>query len=171
MPVVRVTYPEGALTDKQKEALAVPLIDAVMIQEVNPVNEVARNATFIVYNEIPKKDCYVSDEPFWLVEGMTASGFFNQRRRDDAQAAVVKAFTDVLGDDGKSTELGGVRIAPSYLLRLYFLLIEIPEGSWCAAGRPASALDIGHMIGTDKNPERWTEMKVNTAKMQASRPS
>ena len=171
MPVVRVTYPQGALTDKQKEALAVPLIDAVMIQEVNPVNEVARNATFIVYNEIPKKNCYVSKEPFWLVEGMTAAGFFNQKRRDDAQAAVVKAFTDVLGDDGKSTELGGVRIAPSYLLRLYFLLIEIPEGSWCAAGLPVSALDIGHMIGTDKNPDRWTEMKVNTAKMQASRPS
>jgi phenylpyruvate tautomerase PptA (4-oxalocrotonate tautomerase family) len=86
MPVVRVTYPEGALTDKQKEALAVPLIDAVMIQEVNPVNEVARNATFIVYNEIPKKNCYVSKEPFWLVEGMTAAGFFNQKRRDEAQA-------------------------------------------------------------------------------------
>jgi phenylpyruvate tautomerase PptA (4-oxalocrotonate tautomerase family) len=66
MPVIRVTYPEGGLTDKQKEALAVPLIDAVMIQEVDPVNEVARNATFIVYNEIPKKNCYVSNEPFWL---------------------------------------------------------------------------------------------------------
>ena len=171
MPVIRVTYPEGGLTDKQKEALAVPLIDAVMIQEVDPVNEVARNATFIVYNEIPKKNCYVSKEPFWLVEGMTAAGFFNQARRDEAQAAVVKAFTDVLGDDGKSIEMEGVRIAPSYLLRLYFLLIEIPEGSWCAAGRPASALDIGHMIGTDKNPERWSEMKVNAAKMQASRPS
>jgi hypothetical protein len=65
----------------------------------------------------------------------------------------------------------GVRIAPSYLLRLYFLLIEIPKGSWCAAGGPASALDIGHLIGTDKNPERWSKMKVNTAKMQASRPS
>jgi hypothetical protein len=51
------------------------------------------------------------------------------------------------------------------------LLIDIPEGSWCAAGRPCSALDIGHMIGADKNTERWFEMKVNTAKMQASRPS
>ena len=55
MPVVRVTYPEGGLTDKQKEALAVPLIDAVMIQEVNPVNEVARNATFIVYTRFQGK--------------------------------------------------------------------------------------------------------------------
>ena len=63
MPVIRVTCPENALTDQQKEALATLLIDAVMIQEVDPVNEVARNATFIVHNEIPKKNCYVSKEP------------------------------------------------------------------------------------------------------------
>jgi phenylpyruvate tautomerase PptA (4-oxalocrotonate tautomerase family) len=112
MPVIRVTYPEGGLTDNQKEALAVPLIDAVMIQEVDPVNEVARNATFIVYNEIPKKNCYVSKEPFWLVEGMTAAGFFNQKRQDEAEAAVVKAFTDVLGDDGKSIEMGASELHP-----------------------------------------------------------
>jgi hypothetical protein len=102
---------------------------------------------------------------------MTAASFFNQKRRDEAQAAVVKAFTDVVGDDGKSIEMEGVRIAPSYLLRLYFLLIEIPEGSWCATGRPVSTLDIGHVIGTDKNLERWSEMRMNVAEMQASRPS
>jgi phenylpyruvate tautomerase PptA (4-oxalocrotonate tautomerase family) len=171
MPVIRVTMSENALTDKQKEALAPRLIDAVMTQEVDPVTEVARNATFIVYNEVPKKNCYMSKEPFWLVEAMTAAGFFNQKRRDTAAVAVTKAFTDVLGDDGKSTVMEGVRIAPSYLARLYFLLIEIPEGSWGYYGREASALEIGHMIGSDKDSERWSELKVNVAKLQAARPS
>ena len=66
-----------------------------------------------------------------------------------------------------STEFGACELH-AYLLRLYFLLIEISEGQWCAAGRAVSALDIGHLIGTDENPERWSEMRVNTANMQAA---
>jgi phenylpyruvate tautomerase PptA (4-oxalocrotonate tautomerase family) len=171
MPVIRVTHPTNALTDKQKDKLAPLLIDAVMRQEVDPVTDVARGATFIVFNEIPQKDCYISKEPFWLVEGFTCAGFFTQKRRDTAHAAVNKAFVDVLGDDGSSVELAGIRIAPKFLRRLYFLLIEIPEGSWGALGRQTSALEVGQTIGSDKDPERWSELKVNTAKQQASRPS
>jgi phenylpyruvate tautomerase PptA (4-oxalocrotonate tautomerase family) len=171
MPIIRVTYPEKALTTQQKDKLAPLLIDAVMRQEVDPVTEAARDATFIVFSEIPQKDCYVSKDPFWLVEGMTAAGFFTQKRRDAAHTAVNKAFVDVLGDDGSSIEWEGVRIAPKFLKRLYFLLIEIPEGSWGLGGRQTSALEIGHIIGSDKDPARWSELKVNVAKLQASRPS
>jgi phenylpyruvate tautomerase PptA (4-oxalocrotonate tautomerase family) len=171
MPIIRVTYPEKALTTQQKDKLAPLLIDAVMRQEVDPVTESARDATFIVFSEIPQKDCYVSKDPFWLVEGMTAAGFFTQKRRDAAHAAVNKAFVDVLGDDGSSIEWEGVRVAPKFLKRLYILLIEIPEGSWGVLGRQMSALEIGHVIGADKDPERWSELKVNVAKLQASRSS
>jgi hypothetical protein len=52
MPVIRVTCPENVLTSEQKEQLAPLLIDAVMTQEVDPVTDVARNATFLVYHEI-----------------------------------------------------------------------------------------------------------------------
>jgi phenylpyruvate tautomerase PptA (4-oxalocrotonate tautomerase family) len=171
MPVIRVTYPAKALTDKQKEALAPLLIDAVMLQEVDPITENAKNATLVVFNEIPQKDCYMSKEPCWFVEAMVAAGFLNQKRRDAAQAAVNKAFVEVLGDDGSSIVLEGVRVSPKYLSRLWVLLIEIPEGSWVWAGRQTSALEIGHIIGSDKDPDRWSEVKVNTAKLQASRPS
>src|ERR1700681_4860869 len=119
MPVIRVTCPENTLTDKQKEELAPLLIDAVMLQEVDPITETARNATFIVFNEIPQKNCFLSNEPFWLVEAMTAAGFFTQKRRDRTQTAVTQAFLKVLGDDGSSTDLVCVRIAPTYLRRLY----------------------------------------------------
>jgi phenylpyruvate tautomerase PptA (4-oxalocrotonate tautomerase family) len=171
MPVIRVTYPAQALTDKQKEALAPLLIDAVMLQEVDPVTEMARNATLVVFNEIPQKDCYMSKEPGWLVEAMAAAGFFNQKRREAAQAAVAKAFVEVLGDDGSSIVFEDVRVSPKYLSRLWVLLIEIPEGSWGWVGRQTSALEIGHIIGSDKDPDRWSELEVNGAKLQASRPS
>jgi phenylpyruvate tautomerase PptA (4-oxalocrotonate tautomerase family) len=166
MPVIRVTCPENVLTAQQKEQFAPLLIDAVM---THPVTDVARNATFLVYNEVPQQNCFMGNEPFWLVEAMTAAGFFTQERRDRAQTAIAKAFLKVLGDDGSSVVLGGVRIAPAYLMRVYCLLIEIPEGSWGATGHGVSALEIGHMIGSDKDPQRWSELKVTTAKLQAAR--
>ena len=169
IPVIRVTRPENVLTARQKEQFAPLLIDAVMTQEVDPVTDVARNATFLVYNEVPQQNCFLGNEPFWLVEAMTAAGFFTQERRDRAQTAIAQAFLNVLGDDGSSVVLGGVRIAPAYLMRVYCLLIEIPEGSWGATGHGVSALEIGHMIGSDKDPQRWSELEVTTAKLQAAR--
>ncbi|MGW7530154.1 tautomerase family protein [Streptomyces sp. NPDC054783] len=171
MPCIRVTCPENSLTAEQKEQLAPLLIDAVMVQEVDPVTEPARNGTFIVFNEIPQRNCFMGNEPFWLVEGITAAGFFNQKRREAAHAAIGKAFLSVLGDDGSEIELNGVHISPAYLLRIYALLIEIPEGSWGCSGSTYSALEIGRLVGTDQDPERWSELKVNTSKHSAARPS
>ena len=169
MPVIRVTCPENALTTEQKADLAPRLIEAVMTQEVDPVTDVARNAAFIVYDEIAPENCPVSDEPFYLVEAMAAAGFFTQERRDAAQAAITKAFLSVLGDDGSSLQMNGHRISPAYLARLFSLLIEIPEGSWGATGRCLDALEIGELIGSNKDPKRWAELKVTTAKQQAAR--
>jgi phenylpyruvate tautomerase PptA (4-oxalocrotonate tautomerase family) len=172
MPIIRVTTPENTLTAEQKAQLAPLLVDAVMVEEVDPVTEAARNATFMVFTEIPQQDAFgANDQPFWLVEAMTAAGFFDQARRDDAQDRVAKAFVKVLGDDGSSVEMGGKTISPAFLAYLYCLIIEIPEGSWGFVGHTFSAPEIGQVIGSDKDPKRWSELKVNTAKLQASRPS
>jgi hypothetical protein len=56
----------------------------------------------------------------------------------------------VLDDDGSRSYLG----PPSFtkcLSRLYFVLIEIPEGSWRVIGRQTSALEIGYIVGSDKD--------------------
>jgi phenylpyruvate tautomerase PptA (4-oxalocrotonate tautomerase family) len=172
MPLIRITYPENALTAEQVAELAPLLVDAIMVEEVSPVSEAARNGTFVVYNEVPHpKAIGANGQPFWLVEAFVDAGFFNQARRDDAQDRVAKAFVTVLGDDDSSVEAGGKTVSPAYLARLYSLLIEIPEGSWGWLGGSTSALEIGEFIGTDKDPERWSELKQNTAKVQASRPS
>jgi hypothetical protein len=42
----------------------------MMPQEVDPVTEEATSVTFLVYNEIPTQNYFMSREPFWLVEGM-----------------------------------------------------------------------------------------------------
>jgi phenylpyruvate tautomerase PptA (4-oxalocrotonate tautomerase family) len=169
MPICRVTCPEHALTAEQKEKLAPLLLEAEACQEVDPVTDEARAVASIWFNEIPLRNCFPSKEPFLLVEMMTFAGFFTQARRDAAQAAITKAFTSVLGDDGSSTVMNGVRVAPAYLARLYSLLIENPEGSFAAGGAPLSALEVGHLIGSDKDPQRWSELKENTAKLTAAR--
>jgi hypothetical protein len=52
---------------------------------------------------------------------------------------------------------------------------EYPEASTRCSGTTYSALEIGHLVGTDLNPdlnpERWSELKVNTGKYEAARPS
>ena len=172
MPVIRVTYPENALTAEQVDKLAPLLVDAVMVEEVDPVSEEARNGTFVVFEELPPgKAIGAKGQPFWFLEAFVDAPFFTQARRDAAQLAVRKAFVEVLGDDGSSVERNGKTIAPAYLARLYSLLVEIPEGSWGWLGHTTSALEIGQFIGTDKDPERWAELKDVTAKMKADRVS
>jgi hypothetical protein len=50
-------------------------------------------------------------------------------------------------------------------------MIEIPEGSWGAEGHTLSSPEIGQIIGSDKVPERWSELQQNSAKLSADRPS
>ena len=172
MPLIRVTSPENSFSAEQKAELAPLLVDAVMVEEVDPVTEAARDAVFIVFNHVPRPNAFgANGQPFWLVESSVDAGFFNQARRDAAQARVAKAFVTVLGDDGSSIERGGQTISPAYLRYLYSLMIEIPEGSWGTYGQTLSAPEIGVLIGSDKDPERWSELKVNSAKLSASRPS
>ena len=172
MPLIRVTSSESSFFAEQKAELAPLLVDTVMVEEVDPVTVAARNATFIVYNDVPHRNWVgTNGQTFWLVESFVDAGFFNQARRDDAQARIAKAFVTVLSDDGSWVEQAGKTVSPAYLRRIYSLLIEIPEGSWGWLGRTTSALDIGLFIGTDKDedPTRWSELKEVTAKMTADR--
>ena len=146
MPLIRINCPEGSLSSKQKSQLAPLLIDALMRQEVDPVTEAGKKGTACFFQEFPAHNCFPggkedaeTKEPFWVVELFADAGFFNQNRRDAAQAAVGKAFVKVLGDDGTRMDWGGLHVAPAYLKRLYCLMIEIPDGNWAepvARSRP-----------------------------------
>ena len=58
-----------------------------------------------------------------------------------------------------------------HLKGLYCILIEVPEGSWGSFGRSLSAMEIAAIAGTDKNADRFNELKENTAKLKAARVS
>ncbi|MBO0793626.1 MAG: hypothetical protein J2P36_22110 [Ktedonobacteraceae bacterium] len=181
MPVIRVSCPTNALTAEQKVQLAPLLTDGVMGQEVDPVTDAGRDLTALIFNEIADHDCFIGGRPvdkpkhpgdtFWIVEIMVAAGFFDQARREAVQAAMKKAFVTVLGDDGSVIEHEGMRVSPAYLVRVYSLIIEIPEGSWGTGGRTLSAVEIGTLAETDPSRKRFAELQKNTARLKAARVS
>ena len=51
-------------------------------------------------------------------------------------------------------------------MRLHCVIVEIPEGSWGAAGRTVETEMIGRLIGATQGPERFAEALAIGAKMK-----
>jgi phenylpyruvate tautomerase PptA (4-oxalocrotonate tautomerase family) len=176
MPFIRVTCPANAFTAGQKEKLASSLAHAVMAQILESVSEDGLAATPVVFDEIDEHDCFpggqplarVPDRTFWIVEAMVSAAFFDQERRDALQAGVARAFVGVLGDDGSVAELDGLRVSPAYLLRLYTVIVEVPEGSWGAGGGTVGIAEIGRLIGAGGSA-RLAEAQRNADRLKAAR--
>ncbi len=49
------------------------------------------------------------------------------------------------------------------------MIVEIPEGSWGAAGQTVDTEMIGKLIGAIQGPERFAEARAIAAKMKAAR--
>ena len=85
------------------------------------------------------------------------------------QRDVAQAFVDVIGDDGSVLQEGDIRIAPSYLMRLHVVCVEIPEGSWGAGGQTVDTEKIGTLIGATQGPTRFAEALELGKKMRDAR--
>ena len=176
MPYIRVNCLEGALTPPKKAKLAAALVEIVMGQEIEPMTDIGRAATPVMFSEIDAHNWFPGGQPlvehpekvFFIVEAVVAASFFSQPRRDALQTAVANAFVDILGDDGMSLN-EEVKISPAYLMRLHTVLIEIPEGSWGAGGRTVDTELIGKLIGATQGPQRFAEARATAAKMKAAR--
>jgi phenylpyruvate tautomerase PptA (4-oxalocrotonate tautomerase family) len=177
MPYIRVNCLTDALRPEQKALLASRLVDIVMGQEIEPLTEIGRAATPVMFNEVSAENWFPGGVPlvehpektFFIVEAVVAASFFSQPRRDALQGLVAQAFIEVLGDDGSVLEREGVIIKPAYLMRLHTVIVEIPEGSWGAAGRTVETELIGKLIGATQGPARFAEAKAIGAKMKAAR--
>jgi phenylpyruvate tautomerase PptA (4-oxalocrotonate tautomerase family) len=177
MPFIRVNCPVNALTAAQKTRLAPLLVEALISQEIDPVTEIGRAATALMFNEIDVTNCFPGGVPliehpekaFWIVEAVVAASFFTQARRDAMQIAVAKAFVETLGDDGSVLDREGIRISPAYLMRLHTVVVEIPEGSWGAGGQTIDTEKISKLIGATQGKKRLAEAIEIGAKMKAAR--
>lgn len=155
MPLVRITYPSGALPQPVKAKLAAELTEVVLEAEVDAVTPAGRAVTIVQFTESAASDWAVggvlrsdaSGPPnHFLVDVIVLDGLLEGERRAAVQRRVTEAFQKALPDE---------QMLP---MRVWVLVHEVPEGCWGVAGRGASALDVAGFINHKMDPARRMEI-------------
>ena len=101
MPLVRITYPRGALTQEQKREIAADLTEIVLEVEVDAVTDAGRMVTVVQFNEAAADDWAVGghlrsaadDKPnHFIVDLIVLQGLLEGARARDAHRRVTEAF-------------------------------------------------------------------------------
>ncbi len=127
MPMIDVTYPEGALAPEAREKLVEDLTAALLRAERAPDTDFFRSVTWVYVHELPAGAVSASGqpvgEPTFRVEVTTPEGALSDRRR----AEMVEA--------GTAAVLKAAGLGPEDGMRVWVLMREIAEGSWGAGGQ------------------------------------
>jgi phenylpyruvate tautomerase PptA (4-oxalocrotonate tautomerase family) len=127
MPLLDLTYPEGALTPEARDALADELTTAILRAERAPENGFFRGVTWVHVHELPASHVYTGGQagqaPVFKVEATTPEGALSDRRREE----FVVAATDAVKR--------AASISDDELLRVFVVHHEVAEGSWGAGGQ------------------------------------
>lgn len=163
MPLVRITYPRGAMTPEQKRQIASALTEIVLDAEVDAVTEAGRMVTVVHFNEAAADDWAVGGQlrsttegapNHFIVDLIVLEGLLDGARRSEAHRRVTEAFQKVFGDSGD----------PLLPMRVWVLVHEVREGSWGAGGQSVSALDVAQFINSDLDPARRAEIAASLAR-------
>jgi phenylpyruvate tautomerase PptA (4-oxalocrotonate tautomerase family) len=164
MPLVRISYPAGALTQAQKAQLSADLTDVVLDAEVDAVTEPGKMVTVIQFCEAAPTDWAVagklrseSDKPVdhFIVDVIVLEGLLEGARRTSVHDRVTEAFKRAAPAD------------PMLAFRVWVLIHEVREGSWGAAGRSLSALDVAGFINSKLDPSLRAQIAAAVARSKA----
>lgn len=127
MPLIDVTYPQGALTSEQREELAQGLTAALLRAERAPDTQFFRDITWAYVHELPEGAVLQAgapvQKPTFRIEATTPEGALSDRRREEFVAEATRVVREVAG------------IPEDESLRIWVLNHEVPEGRWGAAGQ------------------------------------
>ena len=126
MPIMDVTYPEGALTADQRTELADELTTVLLRAERAPDTDFFREVTWIFMHELPEGAVLTAgrpvEKPIFRVICTTPEGALSDRRRQELVAEATRVVREVAG------------ISEEDAMRIFVLCREIDEGSWGAGG-------------------------------------
>ena len=168
MPVVRVTYPRGALAPTQKRQIAAALTDIVLDAEVDAVTDAGKMVTVIHFLEAAADDWSVAGElrsgagggpDHFIVDVVVLEGLLDAKRKTDVHERVTAAFRAAFGEGGD----------PLLAFRVWVLIHDVGEGSWGAGGRTVSALDVAQFIGGDVTDRRRSEITAALGRRTGAR--
>lgn len=143
MPLVRITYPAGAMPRAQKAQLAAALTEIVLDAEVDAVTDSGRMVTVVQFQESPADDWAVGGTlrtdaakpvDHFIVDVIVLEALLEGERRSAVHRRVTEAFQRAFPGD------------PMLPLRVWVLIHEVREGGWGAAGRTVSAIDVAQFI-------------------------
>lgn len=126
MPLIDLTYPQGALSEEQRTTLVDELTTVLLRAERAPDTEFFRSITWVYVHELPVGTVLAGgrpvEQPTFRVGVTVPQGALSDRRKAELvrEATRVVAETAGLGD--------------ADLLRVWVLISEVPEGNWGAAG-------------------------------------
>ena len=127
MPMIDITYPEGALSAEQRGQLADELTTALLHAERAPDTEFFRSITWAYVHELPAGMVLSAGapvtKPTFRVEVTTPEGALSDRRRAELVAEATRVVREIAG------------IAENEAPRVWVICNEVPEGRWGAAGQ------------------------------------
>jgi phenylpyruvate tautomerase PptA (4-oxalocrotonate tautomerase family) len=128
MPLIDVTYPQGALRAEQRAQLADGLTTVLLRAERAPDTEFFRGITWCYLHELPAHALLAAGrpvaEPVFRIEVTTPEGALSDRRRAELVAEATRVVCEVAGIAEQDATL-----------RVWVLCREVPEGSWGAGGQ------------------------------------
>lgn len=130
MPIMDLTYPQGALDADARGALTEQLTTILLRAERAPDTEFFRNVTWLYVHELSAEHVVAAGRPvpaptFRLLV-TTPEGALSDRRRRELVAEATTAIREAAG------------IPEAEALRVWVLCREIDEGSWGAGGQVIS---------------------------------
>jgi phenylpyruvate tautomerase PptA (4-oxalocrotonate tautomerase family) len=154
VPIVQVCYPQGALTDQRKAALAQRLTDVLLMMEGNAKTPGGLGFASVLFTEVAQSDWWVggrSDATYvappgkFLARVTIPEGYMNQAHKTEVHAAVTAAIVTVTGNPHDPGQGGSIQV----------IIEEVPEGNWGAHGMTISLASIADAVGLPKSGERF----------------
>jgi len=125
MPLMELTYQEGALTPEARDQLVEDLTTNLLKAEGAPNTEFFRSVTWVLINERPAELVYAGDKSAAGVvklDVVTPEGALN----DDRRAQMIEAGTSTLRE--------AFGIADEDALKVWVLCRDVVDGGWGAGG-------------------------------------
>ena len=146
MPMIDITYPAGAISADQREALANELTTALLRAERAPDTEFFRSITWAIVHEQPEGTMLAAGRPVQApvvrVEATTPEGALSERRRAEFVGAATKAISETFGIPDAET-----------MTRVWVVHREIAEGSWGAGGQIIQFAQLREMAAAARAEE------------------
>ena len=125
MPLMELTYQEGALTPEARGKLVEDLTTNLLKAEGAPNTEFFRGVTWVLINERPAELTYAGDKPgagVVKLDVITPEGALDDERR----AQMIEAGTATIRD--------AFDIADEDALKVWVLCRDVVDGGWGAGG-------------------------------------